>query len=104
MRSEDRSLGVVSVTLCCVINNHKHLKSSTMTTHLAQASADQPGVALQVSGVGRRSQVQLGGSALSCESGWLTSEVRLKESSRSGVLSLWPWPKSRRARDTHEPS
>ena len=50
MRSGKLSLGGVSVSVCCVINNHKNLKN-TVTIDLAQLSADEPGMALLTSGV-----------------------------------------------------
>lgn len=48
MRSGKLSLGGVSVSVCCVINNHKN----TVTIDLAQLSADELGMALLTSGVG----------------------------------------------------
>lgn len=51
MRSGELRLGGVSVSVCCVINNHKNLKD-TITIDLAQLSADDLGMALLTSGVG----------------------------------------------------
>lgn len=52
MRSGKLSLGGVSVSVCCVINNQKNLKN-TVTIDLAQLSADELGMALLTSGVRR---------------------------------------------------
>ena len=51
MRSGELSLGGASVSVSCVINNHKNPKD-TITIDLAWLSADELGMGLLTSGVG----------------------------------------------------